>query len=135
MITATGYSKDQFIQPEGIVITFGREMIEEQGGLLCFLRNFEECMQEVDDGRFWMHKCSNLPTQEFDKVYIVVANRLYGRVNFGGAENFPTTGFTANGQEKVIEWKRIILAGPIEKPPFKRTMKGFQGFRYCTKLF
>lgn len=29
----------------------------------------------------------------------------------------------------------IYLAGPIEKPRKKRRLRGFQGFRYATKLF
>lgn len=41
MITANGYSKDLSIIPEGIVVTFGKVMIAEQGGLLRFIKNFE----------------------------------------------------------------------------------------------
>lgn len=133
MITSSGYSKDLSIQPEGIVITFGKKMIDEQGGLKAFLSHFEEVMK--DDDMWWMHKMANVPTQEFDKVYIIVANRLYGRANFGGIESHPTVCFTADGRSKEVNWKRIIIAGPLERCPFKRTIKGFQGFRYCTKLF
>lgn len=75
--------------PEGIAITFGKGMIEEQGGLLHFLRGFNEIMAGHEEGDYWMHKMKNKPKVEIDHVYIIVANRLYGRVYFGGyAEGF-----------------------------------------------
>ena len=137
MITSNGYSKDPTIIPEGIVITFGKDMINEQGGLLCFLRCFLECVSGEDDDRYWMHKCSNLPTKDVLHVYIIISNRLYGRVPFAGYHRPEELeyGYSANGEEKIIDWPYLILAGPIEKSPFKRKLKGFQGFRYCTKLF
>jgi hypothetical protein len=141
MITATGYSKDPGIMPEAIVITFGREMMNEQGGAKLFLSNFLECMDGHESERYWMHKCSNLPKSEIDVVYIIVLNRLWAKVYCGGMYRYnpdneeEITGFTADGNEKVIDWNHIILSGPVEKCPFKRTLKGFQGFRYCTKLF
>lgn len=134
MITETGYSKDPMLMPEGIVVTFGRDMMDEQGGPIEFLRNFEWVMSNEED--YWMHKMSNLPTfRDFTHVYIIVMNRLYGRCIFGGIDKGITTAYAANGESKRIDWNRIILAGPLEKAPFKRTLKGFQGFRYCTKLF
>lgn len=132
MITATGYSKDPNIVPEGIVVTFGQGMMLEQGGALNFIRNFEQCMAE---GQYWLHKCKNKPQYEIDHVYISALNRLYCRCYFGGYESGETTVWDAAGVMKIIDWRRIILAGPIEKPPFKRTLQGFQGFRYATKLF
>lgn len=137
MITERGFSKDPSIIPEGIVITFGREMIAEQGGLLCFLRCFLDCVSDDDEGRYWMHKCTNLPTKDVLHVYIVINNRLYGRVPFAGyvRPDEPEIGHAADGVEKIIDWPYLVLAGPIEKCPFKRELKGFQGFRYSTKLF
>lgn len=68
-------------------------------------------------------------------VYVIVLNRLYCRCCYGGYEKKTTIGGTATGEEKIIDWPRLILAGPIVKPKFKRTLKGFQGFRYTTQLF
>lgn len=41
MITAQGYSKDPSIMPEGIAITFGKEMLTDHGGLKTFLDGFK----------------------------------------------------------------------------------------------
>lgn len=133
MITKEGYSKDTQIMPEGIVVTFGREMINEQGGLLCFLRNFEETM--ADENAYWMHKCKNQPKHDILYVYMIVCNRLYGRCHFGGYNTDPTIGFTADGNARMIEWPKILLTGPLFKPNFKRALSGFRGFRYSTQLF
>lgn len=138
MITAYGYSKDLLI-PEGIVITFGREMMKEQGGVKMFLDNFLETMARYEEGDYWMHKCKNLPIQEVDHIYISVLNRLYGRVYCGGYKKYdpenPKMGFSADGREKPIDFNYIVLAGPLERCPFKRKLPGFQGLRYSTKLW
>lgn len=135
MITATGYSKDLSIMPEGIAVTFGKDMIAEQGGLLNFLRGFNKVMAAHDRGDYWMHKLKNKPTIEVDHVYVIVANRLYCRCYSGGYCKEPMTGYTMDGREEEMNWGRMNLSGPIERCPFKRTLKGFQGFRYTTKLF
>lgn len=138
MITTNGYSKDPGIFPEGIVLTFGKQMINEQGGLKTFLAAFQETMNNHEEGGYWMHTCSNLPKMEVDHIYIVVANRLYGRVYSGGYHrnlDKNVTAYGATGKQKLMDKPFIVLSGPFEKCPFKRTLKGFQGIRYCTKLF
>lgn len=135
MITKDGYSKDPTIRPEGIAVTFGREMIAEKGGLLAFIRWFEECVSGEDS--LWLHKCKNKP--QFDDllyVYVIIANRVYYRCYYGGYEKGDSAGqLTPNGPSEIITWPRIILAGPVEKAPHKIIRSGFQGFRYTTKLF
>jgi len=133
MITADGYSKEPKENAEGIVVTFGKEMMIEQGGAKQFLKDFLECM--ADENAWWMHKMKNRPTVEVATVYIIALNRLYGKVNFGWFENGITTGGTADGGEKEFDWARMCLVGPFIRCPFKRTLRGFQGFRYATKLF
>lgn len=133
MITESGYSKDQSIMPEAIAVTFGRDMMNEQGGPGMFLKFFNEIMSDPES--WWMHKMKNKPKIEVATVYIIVLNRLYGKVNFGWQENQKTVGGTADGNDKEIDWARITLVGPLVRCPFKRKLKGFQGFRYCTKLF
>ncbi len=138
MITENGYSKDPTIMPEGIVITWGKDMLDLKGGLRNFIRYFNEVMQDEDT--MWLQKCKNAPQQDIIYVYIIVANRLYARGYYGGYQkgeteiNVPGTAKSFSSRE-VIAWPRIIVAGPIEKCPFKRELKGFQGFRYCTKLW
>ena len=124
--------------PEGIVLTFGKQMIKEQGGLKTFLKNFQVVMSRHDKGEYWMHTCSNLPKVDIDHIYIIVANRLYGRVYCGGFHrnhDKNIVGYGATGQQKLMDKPFVILSGPFEKCPYKRTLKGFQGFRYTTQLF
>lgn len=136
MITESGYSKDTSIMPEGIVITWGKEMIQEKGGLKRFIRYFEVMMQQ--EGVTWLQKCKNKPRDEKHilYVYIIVANRLAYRCYYMGYETGPRkVNMDSWSSSEVITWPRVVMAGPVEKCPFKRELKGFQGFRYCTKLF
>lgn len=138
MITEKGYSQDPSIMPEGIVVTFGKTMIEEQGGLKTFLEAFQSTMQGYEDGCYWMHTMSNFPKIEVDRIYIIVANRLYGMAYCGGFNrnhDADVVGYGATGKQKLMDKPFIILSGPFERCPFKRTLKGFQGFRYSTKLW
>lgn len=136
MITKDGYSKQPDIIPEGIVITFGQKMIQEQGGLRFFLRAFEKAM--ANEQVFWLHTMSMRPKIDADIIYIIVANRLYGKVFCGGYRENPSAdvvAYGATGKQKLMEKPFMILSGPFERCPFKRELRGFQGFRYCTKLF
>ena len=138
MITKTGYSKDPSIQPVGIAITFGQQMINEQGGLRTFLKAFQHTMDLYEEGNYWMHTCSNFPKIETDHIYIIVANRLYGRVYCGGYHknaDANVIAYGATGLQKLMEKPFVILSGPFEKCPFKRELRGFQGFRYTEQLF
>lgn len=119
--------------PDGIAVTFGEVMIEEQGGLKTFLTGFKQALQEEDG--YWMHKCKNRPQQDIIFVYIIIKNRLAYRCYYGGYNVEHTDGVSADGKDKVIDWPRINLAGPLERCPYKRTLKGFQGFRYCSELW
>lgn len=138
MITTTGYSNDPTIMPESIVITWGKDMVNLKGGLRKFLSYFNGIMQDEDTT--WLQKCKNAPKHDIIHVYIIVANRLYAKGYYGGYQKGRTT-INVPGQansfshRESIDWPRIIIAGPVERCPFKRTLKGFQGFRYCTKLF
>jgi hypothetical protein len=134
MITIDGYSKDTGIQPEGIAVTFGREMIAEKGGLLTFVRWFEGVFAFEDD--YWMHKCKNKPQHDILYVYVIVCNRVHYRCMYGGYHPPGGTGQLMPGGLCVdVNWPHIILAGPLVKSPTKIFRPGFQGFRYTTKLF
>lgn len=134
MITADGYSKDPTIMPEGIVVTFGQDMIKRHGSYRQFIRYFEDHMM-ADEDNMWLHKCKNKPQQDIIYVYVIVCNRLKYKLTYGGHYTDPIEGGRADGTRDIFAWPRITLAGPLEKCPFKRILKGFQGFRYCTKLF
>jgi hypothetical protein len=138
MITRDGYSDDVSILPEGIVITFSKEMMFQKGGPKRFLQHFNNTMSTGD--HVWMQKCKNAPTRDIAHVYIIIMNRLYCKGYFagyqpGGEQIINTSSYYSFSNYESISWPRIIIGGPIEHCPFKRTLKGFQGFRYCTKLF
>lgn len=132
MITAQGYSKDQSLMPEGVAITFGKEMMANNGGQKEMMKCFLQTMESEDD--YWMHKMKLWPKLEVTDVYIITLNRLWGRCKFGWFDKSATFGYTPI-DKKEIAWPRMVLVGPFEHCPFKRTIKGFQGFRYTTKLF
>lgn len=132
MITENGYSKDSNIVPEGIVITFGREMMISNGGQKSMMQYFLNTM--ADDEAYWMHRMKLWPKVEVTDVYIITLNRLWGRAKFGWFEKDKTFKYSPTDPGE-ISWPRMVIVGPFEKCPFKRTLKGFQGFRYCTKLF
>ncbi len=132
MITAGLYSKDPNIMPEGIVITFGHEMMQNNGGQKEMMKYFLKTMEGEND--YWMHKMKLWPKIEITDVYIITLNRLWGRVKFGWFDKSATFCYIPT-DAKEIAWPRMVLVGPFERCPFKRELKGFQGFRYCTKLF
>jgi hypothetical protein len=134
MITADGYSKESGLMPEGVVVTWGADMVKRVGGLKHLLQYFEEVMSSEE--ALFAQLSTTAPKHEIIHVYIIVANRLYCRVNFvqyerGGAveQRHCPAGLCW------IRWPRLLLTGPIERCPFKRRLPGFRGFRYCTKLF
>lgn len=138
MITKTGYSKDPSIQPVGIAITWGADLIKEKGGLLGFIRYFEQCMS-MEDG-LWLQKCKNKPRyDDLLYVYVIVNNQLKYRCLYAGYETGETTIHNGDGvswsSRNTITWPRIVMAGPFLKNPHKRILKGFQGFRYTEELF
>src|SRR5436190_5787731 len=110
MITHDGYSKDKSIMPEGIVVTWGKDLIQEKGGLLAFIRHFETNMN-TEDGR-WLQKCKNAPTKDIIYVYIIVCNQVRYRCFYGGHESGLTTIHNGDGvswsSRSLISWPRII---------------------------
>lgn len=132
MITPTGYSKDASIRPEGIAITFGKEMMDNNGGQKAVMKLFLQTMDSEEN--FWMHKMLLWPKIEVSDIYIITLNRLWGRAKFGWFEKGATFKYSP-ADPGIIEWPRLVIVGPFEQCPFKRILKGFQGFRYTTKLF
>lgn len=133
MITADGYAKDPNIVPEGIVITWSKEMIEEgYGNLRRFIQHFKECMDNPDS--WWLQKCKNKPKHDVLYVYIIYAGRVRYRVQFAGWERGNTEVYDGFGP-KAVDWSRVIMTGPLVEAPIPIYQKGFQGFRYSTKLF
>jgi hypothetical protein len=133
MITIEGYSNNPMDIPEGIAVTFGQDLIKNNGGIKAFLKHFQETM--ATDEIYWLHKCKNKPKYDVLYVYIIVCNRVAYRVYLAGYETGPSMVYDNDGIGKEISWPRLLLAGPLEKAPVKIVRKGFRGFRYTTKLF
>jgi hypothetical protein len=117
-----------------IATNWGADLIKEGGGLLAFIRDFEESFK--DEQCVWLNKCKNRPKHEgkIIYVYVIVCNQVRYRLQYAGYD----TGITnvRNGTVvKSVTWPRILMVGPMVKAPHKIYFRGFQGFRYTTKLF
>lgn len=117
--------------PIGIIVSFGVEMMEKNGGRETFLKSFEHWMGD-DSENCWLHKSRNRPQFEIAQVYIAEGGQIYGRAFYGGYETGPRKIIRTTGEIGKIEWPRILLAGPFEKRPQNLALpyRGFQGFRY-----
>lgn len=114
--------------PVGIAVSFGKDMMDHNGGQDIFVKAFEHWM--VIEGQTWMHKCKNKPQEDIAQVYILMGGKVYCRVFYAGYERHFRKGIKTDGSVMNVPWPRILLAGPIEKPHGDIPMRGFQGFRY-----
>lgn len=139
MITPEGYSKDPSLRPDGIVITWSQDMIDLKGGLLAFTRFFFAAMDDPEST--WLQKCKNRPKYDgLLYVYIIYAGRVRYRLNYvmhaAGETIINEPGAPESFSRSVrVWWPRVVMCGPIMKAPHVIKLRGFQGFRYCTKLF
>jgi hypothetical protein len=137
MITATGYSKDPSIMPDGIVLTMPVAFFEDRKtDTVKFTKLFERYMREED--ALWNYRLTNLPKLDVIYVYLIWDKKVQFRVNLVCYERNKTKSFHDAPDKKVRHFPNanwVILAGPAVRPPKDIPMKGFQGFRYCTKLF
>lgn len=115
--------------PVGIIITMGKEVLEANGGASEFYAHFESCVRDENSG-FWLHKSRNGPKEDIATVYVIAENVVRYKVFYGGRQTGPTSVWMAWGEERKIDWPRMILAGPFETAPYTINMQGFQGFRY-----
>jgi hypothetical protein len=93
------YSKDPNIVPEGIAITWSKEMIEEgYGSLFSFIRHFKESIN--DEEGYWCQKCKNEPQFDVAYVYIIFAGKIRYRVQYVGYESGVTTLHDAYGPKE-----------------------------------
>jgi hypothetical protein len=116
--------------PIGIIITMGKVVIDANGGLKDFIRHFTNCCKDEDSG-YWLQKSRAAPTQDIAHVYIVLCNRVWARLYYGGyCPEHDKIVWMLDGSRRLFPWPHMMLAGPIEKAPLKIPMRGFQGFRY-----
>lgn len=137
MITAQGYSKDPSIMPEGIMLTLpvmffeDRKMTTEH-----FKKVFERHMQ--GDDSWWNFKLTNLPKFDVSYVYLIFDKHVQYRCNLMNYERNVSKSFKDSADKEVRHFDNcnwVLFTGPVIKPPHEWPQKGFQGFRYTTKLF
>ncbi len=137
MITAKGYSKDPSIKPEGIMLTLPVQFFDDRGWTeQTFIKMFERYMAK--ENSLWNFRLTNLPLHEVAWVYLVFGKKVQFRTNLVMYERNVSKKFndSPNGQVRYFQnsnW--VILSGPAIRPPHEWPQKGFQGFRYTTKLF
>lgn len=126
--------------PEGIIITIGAKMYgdKEHGGYRRWLRNFLQAMDySVDNPQFcyWFRQ-GNQPkaSDTLQYVYLCIGGKIRYRCFFAGSRGACSMQFE-NHTEEMFGKAWVMVAGPVERAPFKIEMKGFQGFRYTHKLF
>ena len=121
--------------PEGIIVTIGEKMWGENG-YRHWLRNFLEAMKksEFDSDWFYWLRQGNVPTHEVQYVYLCIGGKIRYRAFFAAGMGERTMQFE-NHDHPIHGKAWILITGPVMRAPFKIERKGFQGFRYCNKLF
>jgi hypothetical protein len=138
MIIGPGkYSKDPNLIPEGIMLTLPVKFFEERKMTTeQFKKVFERIMAKEDS--YWNFKLTNLPTRDVCYVYLLFDKQVQYRCNLVGYERNQSKSFKDAPDGKIRHFPNqnwVVFAGPVVKPPFEWNQKGFQGFRYTTKLF
>jgi hypothetical protein len=137
MITATGYSKDRSIIPEGIMLTLPVQFFEDRKwDYKGFIKMFERYMAREDSLRNF--RLTNLPLHEVLWIYLVFDKHVQFRTNMVMYERNVSKSFNDGPDRKCRNFPNanwVILSGPAIRPPYECPQKGFQGFRYTTKLF
>lgn len=117
-------------QPDGIIITISQGMLKEKG-YRNWLRNFLDAMSR-DDWTYWMRQGAK-PKHDILYVYLCIGSKVRYRANFIMTDGPCEKEFNDGKRMFARSW--IVMAGPVERPPFPIEMKGFRGFRYTHKLF
>lgn len=137
MITPYGYSKDPGLVPEGIMLTLPVQFFQDRGtDVKTFTEMFERFMRR--DDALWNFRLTNLPTRDIAWVYLVWDKQVQFRLNFVQYERNTSKYFNDSPDGKIRSFPSanwVIMCGPAIRPPYEWPQKGFQGFRYTTKLF
>lgn len=116
-------------QPDGIIITISRKMLQEKGAKN-WLKNFFDAMSKED----WTYyfRQGGRPKHDILYVYVNIGGKVRYRVNFVQTS---TGHMRFNDGKEMTAKVWIVTTGPLVKAPYVITMQGFQGFRYTHKLF
>lgn len=131
------YSKDPNIVPEGIALTLPVMFFEDRKMTTAqFKKVFERYMKRED--AIWNFRLSNLPTMDVLYVYLIFDRQFQYRCNLVMYERNKAKAFDDSPDGVVRKFPPsnwVLFTGPIVKPQDEWPQKGFQGFRYTTKLF
>ncbi len=123
--------------PEGIMLTLPVAFFEDRKmNYDQFKKLFERYM--VKDDAIWNFRLTNLPLHDIAFVYLVFDKKVQYRCNFVQYERNTAKAFYDSPDGVVREFQPcnwVLFTGPPVKPPHEWLQKGFQGFRYTTKLF
>jgi hypothetical protein len=137
IIGPSTYSKDPSIPADGIMLTLPKQFFWDRGWTYKeFKKYFERVMAKEDT--VWNFRLTNLPKQEVAYVYIVFDGFIQYRLNLVMYERNKSKYFTDSPEKLLRSFENanwVILSGPAVKAPYEMPQKGFQGFRYTTKLF
>jgi hypothetical protein len=137
IIGPSKYSKDPTIPAEGIALTLPKQFFEDRGWTYAEFEKYFEKLMAKDDS-IWHFRLTNLPTQDVAWVYLIFEGFIQFRLNLVMYERNKSKVFkdgpdSENRHFPNSNW--VLLAGPAVRAPYEMIQKGFQGFRYTTKLF
>jgi hypothetical protein len=137
IIGPSKYSKDPSILAEGIALTLPVAFFDDRG---CTVAEFEKLFVRYmrKEDAIWNFRLTNLPTRDFVYVYLVFEGLIQYRCNFVMLERNKAKSFYDSPDGNVrhfppTNW--ILFTGPAVPAPYEMPQRGFQGFRYTTKLF
>lgn len=137
IIGPSKYSKDPSIVPEGIALTLPKQFFEDRGWTYSECEKyFERFMRK--ENHIWNFRLTNLPTIDVAWAYLIFDGFIQFRANIVMCERNKSKTFYDGPDKKERHFPSanwVILSGPVRKAPFDCPQKGFQGFRYTTKLF
>src|SRR5690348_8459310 len=128
MRTRNGYSKDQSIQPEGVMLTLPKKFFEERG---MSTGEFEKLFLRfmADEDSVWNFRLTNLPKQDVAWIYLVFDGFIQYRANLVMYERNKSKSFKDSPDGKVREFPNanwVIFTGPIVIAPDDFPQRGFQ---------
>lgn len=160
MITSAGYRKDSSLIPEGIVITFPVQFlldiapqlnscqtkIKSNGSYRIryntlkyqTLAGYRKCITQIEevrkkeDSMWWWHSIGTKARIDVLNAYIVILGRIRYKAVIVGWEPGGEKQFSDNRKLTAKHWLQLAY---FESAPIAIEQKGFQGLRYCTKLF
>lgn len=85
---------------------------------------------EKDPDECWFMALATKPKHEVMHAYVVINGRVDARFTLAGFREGSEHRLWDGKLRKAEAW--AIMAGPVERPPYRIKWRGFRGFRYIT---